>query len=204
MRRNQFVIAVLLIVGVLVGTLLVYPQLPPVVSTVGPKWRVLVMPALMALTLGLFPLLSSISRKRFPIEGFVHTHYFVMLVIMALFAYFQVLILWAAKSHLRNQNAWAMGGIFVALGLLGNVMGKTRRNLIMGLRVPWSLASERVWNAGNRRAGQVMVITSLAGLVLTLAGASTWILLGLIVLAILILNIYSLVTYKRSQCEHNL
>jgi uncharacterized membrane protein len=162
------------------------------------------MPALMALMLGLFPLLGSISRKRFPIEGFVHTYYFIMLVIMALFAYFQVLIIWGALSHLRNQNAWAMGGIFVTLGLLGNVMGKTRRNLLTGLRVPWSLTSERAWNAGNRRAGQIMVVTALAGLVLTLAGARTWILLGLIVTAIFVLNIYSVVTYKRSQNENKL
>jgi uncharacterized membrane protein len=194
---------VLLIVGVLAGTFIVYPQLPPVVSTVGPKWRLLVdMPTLMALMLGLFWLLASISRKRFPVENFARTYYFVMLVIMALFAYFQILMLWAALAHVRNQNAWIMGGIFVTLGLLGNVMGRTRRNLLMGLRVPWALAGERAWNAGSRRAGQIMVIAALVGLVLTLAGANTWILLGVIVLAILVLNIYSLVSYKRLQHEN--
>jgi uncharacterized membrane protein len=41
----------------------------------------------------------------------------------------------------------------VSLILMGNPMGKVRRNFFIGIRTPWTLASERVWYATHRLAG---------------------------------------------------
>lgn len=62
--------------------------------------------------------------------------------------------------------------ILVGIGalylILGNVMPKIRYNTVMGIRTPWTLASERVWDATHRFSGPVFM---LGGLVLILGAA---------------------------------
>ena len=56
---------------------------------------------------------------------------------------------------------------------MGNVMGKVRRNFYIGFRVPWTLASDRVWNDTHRLAAWVMVAAGSIGFLLVIAGVST-------------------------------
>ncbi len=53
--------------------------------------------------------------------------------------------------------------VAVMLVVVGNVLGKIRRNYLVGVRTPWTLQDERVWDKTHRFTGWVMV---LAGLVL--------------------------------------
>lgn len=50
----------------------------------------------------------------------------------------------------------AMGVMFV---VIGNYMGKIRRNYMFGVRTPWTLASELAWNKTHRLAGKLFVAT---------------------------------------------
>lgn len=62
--------------------------------------------------------------------------------------------------------ATAVGLLFI---LGGNVMGKLRWNHTVGIRTPWTLASERVWDRTHRFAGRLFVA---AGAVI--AAAAWW------------------------------
>ena len=42
-------------------------------------------------------------------------------------------------------------------------MGKVCKNFYIGIRVPWTLASDRVWNDTHRLAAWVMVAASVIG-----------------------------------------
>ncbi|HUO11187.1 MAG TPA: SdpI family protein [Caulobacteraceae bacterium] len=59
--------------------------------------------------------------------------------------------------------------LFVAIGVLlvvsGNLLGKVRRNGLIGIRTPWTLRDARVWDKTHRFTGRLMV---LGGLVLTI------------------------------------
>lgn len=48
-----------------------------------------------------------------------------------------------------------IGGMMI---LLGNVMGKIKPNWFMGIRTPWTLASDIVWNKTHRFGGYLFVI----------------------------------------------
>ncbi|MBX9768866.1 MAG: SdpI family protein [Bdellovibrionales bacterium] len=52
-------------------------------------------------------------------------------------------------------------GIAVFLIVVGNVFGKTERNFFIGVRVPWTLASEGNWRATHRFGGKLMVISGI-------------------------------------------
>ena len=49
--------------------------------------------------------------------------------------------------------------------ITGNVFGKTEQNFIIGLRLPWTLASASNWKVTHRLAGRMMVVFGLLLLV---------------------------------------
>lgn len=59
-----------------------------------------------------------------------------------------------------------MGGLFV---VLGNFMGKLRPNFTVGIRTPWTLSNERVWDQTHRFGGKAFMLAGMALLALSLA-----------------------------------
>jgi uncharacterized membrane protein len=47
--------------------------------------------------------------------------------------------------------------VAVTFAFIGNYMGKIRYNYAIGLRTPWTLANERVWDKTHRFLGRAMV-----------------------------------------------
>jgi len=94
--------------------------------------------------------------------------------------------------------------IFPALGVLfvvlGNYMGKLTRNFFVGIRTPWTLASDEVWLRTHRVGGPLFV---LAGIVTIIAGAvlkpelAPIVLIAVVASVSLFLVAYSYVLYKR-------
>jgi uncharacterized membrane protein len=110
-------------------------------------------------------------------------------------------LMWAAWSGKVDITRPMLAGILVMFSLLGNVMGKVRRNFYVGVRTPWTLASERVWNDTHRLAAKVCVgggIFGLAVLVLPLPLPAVIItVVASILVTGLIPAVYSLILYKR-------
>ena len=59
-----------------------------------------------------------------------------------------------------------VGGLFIAMG---NVLGKLRANYTVGIRTPWTLANERVWDQTHRFAGKAFVAAGLLLLALSMS-----------------------------------
>jgi len=75
-----------------------------------------------------------------------------------------------------------------------------RRNFFVGIRTPWTIANEQVWNATHRFAAKTFFAGGLLGLLAVILGAPFWLPLTAILVATLIPVIYSLKFYK--QLEH--
>lgn len=56
------------------------------------------------------------------------------------------------------------------LTVLGNSLGKTRPNPLIGVRTPWTKKSDLAWDKTNRLAGRLCVTTGLASLAALAAG----------------------------------
>ena len=48
-------------------------------------------------------------------------------------------------------------GLGLLLAVIGNVLGKIRYNYVIGFRIPWTLANERVWDKTHRFTGRWMM-----------------------------------------------
>jgi uncharacterized membrane protein len=90
-------------------------------------------------------------------------------------------------------------GMVCFLIISGNVIGKTERNFIMGIRIPWTVASIENWRATHRFAGRLMVVSGLLLLALSIYWPSIQLnlLLGLSWLGVA--AIYSFVFYLKNE-----
>jgi uncharacterized membrane protein len=165
-------------------------------------WATFLMPGFMLAMLVFFWFLPALSPRNFEVDTFRTTYLYVMLATTGLFAYIHGVILFAAwrKVHGGGNveiNRVLFGGMFLFFALIGNVMGKVRRNFYIGVRVPWTLASDRVWNDTHRLAAWTMVSGGLLGFLMVVAGAPVMIAFGLLIVSALVPVVYSFVHYKQ-------
>ena len=165
----------------------------------------LLTPGMMAVMFLILLALPWLSPRQFAIERFRATYDYITFLVIALFAYIQAGILLASLKHPPvNSLTWIMGGIFLFFALLGNVMGKVRRNFYVGIRTPWTLASETVWNQTHRVGAWLFVAGGLLGFVAVMAGVPFWWCFVLLMVFVLIPVPYSLVLYKRLERQGKL
>ena len=170
----------------------------------GSPWTLLIFPAIMLFNMALFAALPSLSPQRFSLESFQSTCFFIMLIITALMGYIFSLVLYAALGNEMNITRAVLGGVSVLIILLGNVLGKLRRNFFVGIRTPWTLASERVWYATHRLAGKLAFIAGLACLVITLTRFSLWAWMTALIVGLLYPAVYSFIYYKQLERQGEL
>lgn len=210
MTGRKLTIAILLIIAACAISISLYPHLPASIPThwnlqgqadgySSKQFGAALLPLMMLLTLALSWLLPWLSPRRFEIDPFRSTFEFIIILLIALFGYLHFVILWSACRGGWDGSRLAIGGVMVLFVLLGNVLGKVRRNFWIGIRTPWTLADERVWNDTHRMGGKVFAAAGAFGLFAVLFGAPSLIPLLMILAAASIPAIYSLVRYKALQ-----
>lgn len=90
-----------------------------------------------------------------------------------------------------DRIVWVFVGVIFAL--VGNYLPKVRRNATMGIRMPWTLADDEVWNRTHRFAAPVWVLCGLLMIVCGLIGSGPMIPIAAIVVVIGLPIAYSLV-----------
>lgn len=204
--------AIAVILAVLAGTLVAYPKLPSTVpihwngsghaDDWGPKWSLFLWgPGFMAAIVLLFYVLPWLSPKKFEIDTFRETYLYIMIVMVACLGYIHVLVLINGVGATWDIGRAVLGGICLMIALLGNVMGKVRRNIYVGIRTPWTIANERVWNKTHRLAAKTSFVAGLLGLAEVSLHAPFWLPIATVLTGPIIPAIYSLVYYK--QLEHH-
>jgi uncharacterized membrane protein len=207
MTRMHWLTAGILTVLTIALTAVVYPSLPERIPIHwnaageidgwgGKQWAFLT-PAIMIGMLGLLRVIPWLSPKHFEIDTFRSTYAFIVVLITVLFAYIHALTLLPPLGyHVRIDKAM-MGGMMLFFMLLGNVLGKVQRNFFVGVRTPWTLASDRVWTETHRLAAWLFVASGAVGLASILVGLPFYVPLIIIGVAALVIVGYSLVRYKQ-------
>ena len=188
-KHWQWVVAIVLVLLTWSCSAILYPRLPATIPThwnikgeidgYGSKqWAVFLLPIIMVGMILVFRCLPALSPKPFEVDSFRSTYLQIMLIIVAMFVYIHGLTLFAVWAHVEKTGfkfdfgRALLGGMFIFFGLLGNLMGKVKRNFYIGVRVPWTLASDRVWNDTHRLAAWLMVGGSIVGFVITVSNLS--------------------------------
>src|SRR4029077_16753226 len=127
-----------------------------------------------------------------------------MTIVVAMFGLFLALQLWSAYANHDMPGQLLVAGLFLFFALLGNLIGKVQRNFWVGVRTPWTLASDAVWIRTHRLAAWLWVATGVAGFVAALVRVPFLILfIGSIAMALYPV-LYSLFLYKKLERQGKL
>lgn len=191
--RTVIVSGLFVLIAVVVG-LWAYPRLPALVPTHWdlhgqptrwtPRFWSAFLPAMLLVgTALLAALLPRIAPRQFDSPSSVRVFDIAMLATQAAVLVIDLAILLGSAGHPMPVVPIALVALGVLFMVIGNYMGKLRRNAFFGIRTPWTLSSDAVWERTHRIGGWVMLLGGLGAVIGALAGAPHWLPVGLLVLA---------------------
>jgi uncharacterized membrane protein len=198
-----------LVAGMYLVGFLLLPQLPDIVPT---HWNatgvadgfssknvaVILTPSIALGLLILFAFLPKIDPKKEKYELFAKSWEILQVVMVLFFAYIHGVSLYAALNPDISMNSWVLSGMGVLFIILGNYMGKIKQNFFIGIKTPWTLSNEEVWNKTHRLGGWCFVIAGFMFLLEALFHvASTPIFIAAISISAILPILYSYILYKK-------
>ncbi|HEY0043747.1 MAG TPA: SdpI family protein [Allosphingosinicella sp.] len=168
------------------------------------KWIGLLMPAaLVAFTSVLFRSLPALEPRKEGLERSEGLYLWAWIGLLVLSGALELVALSAAFGWAVPVSRIIFGAVGAMLVMIGNQLGKSRSMYLIGLRTPWTLASEEVWIRTHRLGGKIMVA---GGLVIVLAAVLPLRgeFLGLLVLGVIaavagVPTVYSYWLWRREQ-----
>ncbi len=209
--RTTTIIVLLMILGATVAGLLLWNQLPDPMAShwnindqvdgyMSRFWGVFMVPLI---TLGmflLFLLIPSIDPLKVNIAQFrgAFNLFIVFIVTFMVYLYGLTLAWNLGYTDFRMSGAMlpAIGLLFIFIGFM---MRQAKRNFFIGIRTPWTLSSDRVWDETHRLGAVLFMISGALAFVGGLFGGMTafWMMFVPLMGSTLFLLIYSYVLYQR-------
>lgn len=212
-------IPLLIVVAAVVASAVVYPRLPERIPT---HWELSAHPpgtvpepngwssrlwgawGLPILLLGMWALviiLPKIDPRGSNYAKFGGTFEGIIVSIMLFMLGIHIMTLRAALGYPVAMQRVVPVGVGVLFVVMGNLLPRARPNWFVGIRTPWTLSSDRVWEKTHRLGGQLFV----AGGILIVFAALVmehWahiVLITVVLLCAATVFIYSYVEWKREQ-----
>ena len=210
MQKITALSLMIVLVQILIGVYF-YPQMPEqmaihwnasgVVDGYSSKiWGLFLLPLT---SIGLFLLFLAIPRID-PLKniGQFGKHYWGLVVsLLAFLLYLDSLVIsWnlgLVEFSMFQALAPPIGGLFYYLGV---VTENAKRNWFVGIRTPWTLSDENVWDKTHRLGGKLFKV---CGLLALFGIISEWFALVLILAPIILVSIY-LTTYSYFEYQRQL
>jgi uncharacterized membrane protein len=127
------------------------------------KWTALMMPPLIVAAVSLlFFFLPSLEPRKQGLERSQGLYLWGWIAMLMMGAAMELAVVSTALGWDLPVNRLITGGVGTTLLLIGNQLGKSRSMYLIGLRTPWTLASEEVWIRTHRLAGRLMVLAGVA------------------------------------------
>jgi uncharacterized membrane protein len=182
MKTNRFV--VMLMVFSYLLSLIALPYLPDEVAIhwnaageadgYSNKWfGVFILPLAMTWGLLLMTLLPKMDPEKANYEKFKGSYNMLINVFALFFIAFHIVTLAYNLGFPVDVGLFVPIGVGILFIVLGNYMPKFKHNYFVGIRTPWTLANETVWNKTHRIGGKVFVLMGFA-LMLTVFIEGIW------------------------------
>lgn len=181
--KNDWPIWILL-AGLLITAVWVYPHLPERIPS---HWNIhgevdgyqsrlmgAIFTPLMATALyWLMVLLPIIDPKRDNYRRFAGAYTFLRWSLVMFFAVMYAATIMVALGYSIDIGMLVKAIISILFIIIGNFMGQFRHNYFVGIKTPWTLANEEVWQRTHRFGGKIWVLCGLICLAMAFVN-STW------------------------------
>jgi uncharacterized membrane protein len=212
-NRTTWVLSLVIILAAVIISLVAAPYLP---ETVASHWNasgqadgfssrltgMLFLPAVMVAITLLMLAIPLIDPLKANIQLF-RKDYNLLIVFMNLYMlYIHVLtLLWGLGVRYDMNRAMppAFGLLIYFMGVL---VGKARRNYMIGIRTPWTLASETVWDKTHKLGGRLFRIAGLLAILGVFFPAQTYLFLLVPLLGVTVwVLLYSYLIFRREETK---
>lgn len=210
--RSTTIVVLLMIVGATFAGLLLWNRLPEQMAShwnindqvdgyVSRFWGVFMLPLI---SLGMFliflavpnidPLKANIAQFR---EAF---NLFIALITGFMLYLYTLTLLWSlgyTSFGMSRAMLPAMGLLFI---FIGTMLRKAKRNFFIGIRTPWTLSSDKVWDETHRLGAVLFMISGVLAFIGAFFGGTTafWLFFAPLIGSAIFLVIYSYVLYKQA------
>jgi len=132
-----------------------------------------IMPFCAIFTFGIFVLIPKIEPVRANVEANRRPYTYIWILTMLLLVGVSGFISYSYTNVEASPEISEMPISFLILTMsaffifIGNIMGKFKRNFLIGIRTPWTLSSDLAWDKTHRLVGRMFVGMGLLSLVST-------------------------------------
>ncbi|MFH1447895.1 MAG: SdpI family protein [Candidatus Micrarchaeota archaeon] len=207
--RNSKIAMLVICVMFFAMALYFYPQFPEKVAShwnaggevdgYMPKfWGVFLFPLISVFLAILFILIPLIDPLKSNIEKFRHYYDRFIIIVMLFFLYIYILtILWNTGTRF-DMSALLAPAIGILIYYCGVLMENAKRNWFIGIRTPWTLSNDKVWNKTHKLGARLYKIAGVvAFLGVFLQSFASYLMVLPIVLASIYCVVYSYFEYQK-------
>ena len=165
----------------------------------GKFWGLFLIPLLMVFLTVLFFILPKIDPEKKNIEQFRGTFdWFIVVFDVFILYLYKLTILWNLGYRFNMTVALmpAFAGLFYFAGIL---VGKAKRNYTIGIRLPWTLANDTVWDKTHKLGEKLFKMTAVIILLGTvLPQYAFWLLFVSLIGSVAYLVVYSYLEFRKA------
>jgi uncharacterized membrane protein len=148
----------------------------------------------------LFILIPKIDPLKSNIEKFRnYFDWFIVIFLLFMLYVHMLTILWnlGARFNMLQLMIPAMGLLFFYMGLL---LQKAKRNWFIGIRTPWTLSSDNVWDKTHRLGAKLYMLAGIIALLgVLLPKIAIWLVIVPVITASIYTIAYSYFEYKKEK-----
>lgn len=171
MRKSELILLAIILFSFFIG-ICFYPRMPEKMAShwnaqgqvdgyMSKFWGLFLMPFILSGLWLLFMAIPRIDPLKANIEKFRRYYdIFIILLFVFLLSIYIQMILWNLGIEISPNTTFPVG-----IGLLffycGILCENAKRNWFIGIRTPWTLSSERVWNKTHKTGGKLFKIAGI-------------------------------------------
>jgi len=207
--------AILILIAALVGVLF-YPQLPERMAShwnlnnqvdgyISRFWGAFLMPLISLGLLVLFMLIPQIDPLKTNIAQFRgYFNIFILLLIVFMVYLHALTLAWNLGYTGFNMGSALLPALGLFIFFMGFLLEKTKRNWFIGIRTPWTLSSDKVWEETHRLGATLFKISGLLAILgAFLPEIAFWLMFLPLIGSSLFLVVYSYLLYARRERTFN-
>ena len=208
--RTTIIISLIFILAATAASAIAYPRLPEMaashwnaagqVDDYLPRfWAAFLMPLVSIGLLLLFlaiPVIDPLKANIANFRGYFNA--FITLIILFMLAIHAITLAWNLGYDQFNIGSVIIPGVGLIFLFAGVMMMKAKRNFFIGIRTPWTLSNDTVWEETHQLGGKLFIGAGIVTILSAFLGEyGFWILLPAIAIAGFVPIIYSYILWRR-------
>ena len=127
----------------------------------GKLWGLFMLPIISLGLFALFLVIPKLDPRRSNLESFKEYYQGIILMIVGFLFYIYILTILAAIGYKFNMVQAMALSFAVLFYYMGIVLKKTKSNFFVGIRTPWTLSDEKVWEKTHDLGGKLFKVSGI-------------------------------------------